>query len=308
MSQDAAIALEDSEQAAPNIAMAFAVLLVGHFTVDLLAAVMSPTLGLFRVRLGMTTEEAAWLLGVGPLASGMAQPICAFLSDLQHTRLWGLVGLALAGVGICSLGTAGGFYSLAAIYILGMIGVGMFHPVAATTAGYLRRHQRNSALSLFFVSGMIGGVVGSYFLASFSDLVGRISSASAAHGADSGFGGVHSALLLPIALSQDGLSVGRLRAGLERKLGDDRPALPVGLFSLRGERGAVLSLPPLGGGRVRCAALRLVAKTDRRCRSAGRLEIIQGDLCPDQSIIQLGLHVVQDAAPKMQPGKTVPFV
>ena len=163
MSQDSAIALEDSQEVTPSFGLVLAALLLGHLTVDALAAIMYPTLGVFRVRLGMTAEEAAWLLGIGPLASGMAQPICALVSDFQHTRRWGLAGLALAGVGICCLGFAGGFYSLAAVYILGMVGVGMFHPVAATTVGYLRQHQRNSAMSLFFVSGMLGGVLGSYF-------------------------------------------------------------------------------------------------------------------------------------------------
>ena len=163
MSQDTALTLEDSQESAPSFGLVLVGLLLGHMTVDALAAVLSPTLGIFRVRLGMSAEEAAWLLGIGPLSSGMAQPLCALLSDFQHTRRWGLVGLALAGIGICSLGLADGFYTLVAIYTLGMIGVGMFHPVAATTVGHIRQHQRNSAMSLFFVSGMLGGVLGSYF-------------------------------------------------------------------------------------------------------------------------------------------------
>lgn len=163
MSQDATLTLEDSRHVMPTFGLAFGALLLGHLTVDALAAVMSPTLGIFTLRVGLSADQAAWLLGVGPLASGLAQPLCALLSDFQHTRRWGVVGLAIAGIGICALGMADSFFGLIAIYTLGMIGVGMFHPVAATTVGYLKQHNRSSAMSLFFVSGMLGGVLGSYF-------------------------------------------------------------------------------------------------------------------------------------------------
>ena len=162
MSQDASFAVDESREIAPSFGLTLVILLIGHLTVDALATLMPSSLGLLEVRLGMTPRQAAWLMGYGPLISGLSQPLCAMVSDLQHTRRWGAVGLALAGIGICCLGLAGGFYSLSAIYILGMVGVGMFHPVAATTVGYLKQHKRNSAVSLFFVSGMLGGVLGGY--------------------------------------------------------------------------------------------------------------------------------------------------
>jgi MFS family permease len=58
------------------------------------------------------------------------------------------------------VGLANNVLTLALIYAVGMTGIGMFHPVGAATIGHLRAHKRNSAMSLFFVAGMAGGVVG----------------------------------------------------------------------------------------------------------------------------------------------------
>ena len=44
--------------------------------------------------------------------------------------------------------------------MVGMIGNGMFHPIAATTVAQMYRERRNAAASIHFVAGMIGGVLG----------------------------------------------------------------------------------------------------------------------------------------------------
>ncbi len=162
MPQNTPLSLPTTPATAPHLAVVLAALLLAHAVVDALAALVPASLGLLEVRIGITAKQSAWLLGIGPLVSGLSQPLCALLSDRQHTRLWGIVGLALAGVGICLLGLAPQMSALVAIYAVGMIGVGMFHPVAATTIGQLQQHQRHSAMSLFFVSGMLGGVLGAF--------------------------------------------------------------------------------------------------------------------------------------------------
>lgn len=163
MSQEASLALEKDFAPARTVGTAFVVLLLSHTVVDALAALVPSTLGLLEIRVGMTAQQSAWLLGLGSLCSGLAQPICAVVSDRRNTRLLGVVGVALAALGIGTLGLATDVLSLALIYALGMIGIGMFHPVGATTIGHLRSHNRNTAISLFFVAGMIGGVSGALF-------------------------------------------------------------------------------------------------------------------------------------------------
>ncbi len=162
MSQDASLTLEDTLGPVRLGGIAFIAVLAGHVFVDILATLVPSTLGLLEVRVGMTAQQSAWLLGLGPLCSGLSQPICALISDRRNTRQLGIVGVALGGLGICSLGLAGNATTLAFIYALGMVGIGMFHPVGATTIGHLRSHKRNSAMSLFFVAGMLGGVSGAF--------------------------------------------------------------------------------------------------------------------------------------------------
>ncbi len=127
-----------------------------------MSALLPSTLGLLEVRLSMSPQQSAWLIGWGALCSGLAQPICAALSDRFSTRFLGVVGVVLGAMGIGSLGLAEEVVTLTITYTVGMIGVGMFHPFGAATIGELRQHRRTSAVSLFFVSGMVGGVVGAY--------------------------------------------------------------------------------------------------------------------------------------------------
>ena len=162
MSQAATLALGDTRETTPSLGLVLVGVAYGPCHGRCSGGISSFDTGPARSALGIRTSESAWILGLGPLFSGLSQPACALLSDWQHTRRWGLVGLALAGVGICSLGFASELVPLVLIYGVGMIGVGMFHPVAATTVGHLGQHKRNRAVSLFFVSGMLGGVSGTF--------------------------------------------------------------------------------------------------------------------------------------------------
>ncbi|MEE9130285.1 MAG: hypothetical protein V3T84_09720, partial [Phycisphaerales bacterium] len=69
-----------------------------HTTVDLFAAIVPPLIGVLQVRCELTPQQAAWLLGVGSLSSGLSQPISAWLSDRFDSRLFGAAGLALAAI------------------------------------------------------------------------------------------------------------------------------------------------------------------------------------------------------------------
>ncbi len=161
MSQEVSIELENDLHPARVAGIAFVAVLFSHFIVDALASTVPSTLGLLEARMGLSAKQSAWLLGLGALCSGLAQPACALVSDRRESRMLGVVGIALGALGIGSLGLADGIVSLALIYALGMIGIGMYHPVGAATIGYLHRHKRSFAVSMFFVSGMLGGTMGS---------------------------------------------------------------------------------------------------------------------------------------------------
>lgn len=160
MSQEAVLEIDSRPSLLERVGIAFLALAAAHFVVDFLATLLPSSLGLIEVRSGLSHAQAAWLLGLGSFASGLAQPVCALISDRLRTRLLIVVGLAIAGIGFGMIGLTTNSAALSTIYLVAMIGAGMFHPIAATTAAQLHYHRRNSATGFFFVAGMIGGVGG----------------------------------------------------------------------------------------------------------------------------------------------------
>jgi FSR family fosmidomycin resistance protein-like MFS transporter len=142
---------------------------LAHAATDTYSAILAPLIGLLQVRCDLKPEQAAWLLGIGSLTSGLCQPVCAWLSDRLDSRVFGPIGLCMAAAAICLIGTADSFASLVPLYIIGMIGVGIFHPIGASSVGQLADSlpgggasgRRSIGLSVFFVAGMVGGFLGS---------------------------------------------------------------------------------------------------------------------------------------------------
>ncbi len=160
MSQGVLLEADSKREFASGIGLAFLALSLGHFFIDALSTLLPASLGLIEVRAGLTPEQSAWLIGLGSLTSGLAQPLCAVMSDRFRTRIMTVVGILLAGFGFAAIGFTETSTLLGLAYIAGMIGNGVFHPIAATTVAQMYKHRRNSAASIHFVAGMVGGVVG----------------------------------------------------------------------------------------------------------------------------------------------------
>ena len=160
MSQEISLEANREFTSVATVGNALVAILVCHVAVDALASLMPSSLGLIEARFSLTTKQSVWLLGLASLTSGLAQPVCAILSDRLATRQLGMLGVVLAVLGIAGLGFADSYVSLAATFAVGMIGIGMFHPVAASAVGQLRSDRRNTAVSIFFVAGMAGGALG----------------------------------------------------------------------------------------------------------------------------------------------------
>jgi FSR family fosmidomycin resistance protein-like MFS transporter len=160
MSQGLIVESKTKREFLSAVSLTFIALSLGHLFVDSLGTLMPASLGLIEVRAGLTPVQSAWLLGMGSLTSGLAQPLCAVISDRLHTRALSALGIILSGVGFALLGFAHNSVALGITYMVGMIGNGMFHPIAATTVAQMYRERRNSAASIHFVAGMVGGVLG----------------------------------------------------------------------------------------------------------------------------------------------------
>ncbi|MCH2178077.1 MAG: MFS transporter, partial [Mariniblastus sp.] len=137
------------------------VILLSHYIVDTYSSLVPPLLGVVESRFQLTPKWTAAFLGIGAIFSGLAQPSYAWLSDRLNTRVFGGLGVVLGGLGITLIGYATTPRLLFGLYAMGMMGVGMFHPIAASTIGRLAGDKRNLAISWFFVFGMGGFFTGS---------------------------------------------------------------------------------------------------------------------------------------------------
>jgi MFS family permease len=134
-----------------------------HFVVDVFSFVGVALLPLLAVMLDLRTEQKALLLALGSLCSGAVQPLVAWASDRYDSRAFGTVGFVVAILCISNLGMARNFTELTLLYCVGAMGIGAFHPPAAATVGHLGGSKRSMYIALFFLAGMLGGVVGNVF-------------------------------------------------------------------------------------------------------------------------------------------------
>lgn len=141
---------------APAIAILFS-----HFIVDIYSSMIPPLIGVVQTEFEMTPTTAAWLLCMGSICSGLAQPLFAWISDQTGTRIYGPLGVLLAGLFIGLIGYSLTIFNIFCVYAIGMIGIGMFHPIATAKIGAIAGEQRGFAISLFFVFGMAGFFSGS---------------------------------------------------------------------------------------------------------------------------------------------------
>ena len=139
---------------------AVSILLLAHVVIDAFANAVPAVIGLLESRCHLSHAETAWLTGFGALVSGIAQPIFAWLSDRWNTRAFAATGLVVTLIGFGSFGIARDAVTLFTVFGIGMIGVGMFHPIAASSIGHAMPQRRALLVSLFFVCGMAGSVVG----------------------------------------------------------------------------------------------------------------------------------------------------
>ena len=145
-----------------RVSWQMATILASHGIADFYTAITPATLVLLQARYDLTDGQAALLLSLGSIVSGVSQPCFAWLSDRFDSRVLGAAGLWFTAMGLCGLGLATGFGSLVLIYFVGMLGAGAYHPVAASCIGALTPTRRSAGVSAFFVAGMLGSFLGGF--------------------------------------------------------------------------------------------------------------------------------------------------
>ena len=151
---------------------ALVVLMLGHFSNDMLAGVLPILFPVMKLQFGLSNAQVGLVTLAFTAASSLTQPVFGYFSDTYRRRwfipmalLWGSACAALLGF----VDTYVAFISLAA---LAGIGSGAFHPLGASNAaGVSVDEHRNISMSWFTVAGGIGyglgPIVGSLLLAAF---------------------------------------------------------------------------------------------------------------------------------------------
>lgn len=128
--------------------------------------------------LDIAPEQKALLLGIGSVASGAIQPVVAWVSDKLDTRALSTLGMVVAVLAIGNLGMAENFNQLMILYGIGVAGVGAYHPPAAAAVGALAGKHRARWIALFFLFGMLGGIVGNKFTPDYVQAFGTAADGS----------------------------------------------------------------------------------------------------------------------------------
>ncbi|MEM1184657.1 MAG: MFS transporter [Planctomycetota bacterium] len=157
-STNAAGSVETSDAGVDGLRIA--VPIGAHVGVDYFSFVTVSLLPLLAVKLDFGQAEKSLLLGLGAVASGAVQPIAALIGDALDSRLFGPIGVGVAALCISAIGWVDSFGVLLALYAVGVMGVGVFHPPAAAAVGQLAGAKRSLMVSFFFMAGMVGGIAG----------------------------------------------------------------------------------------------------------------------------------------------------
>jgi len=158
------------------------VVTASHLVADLYPPFVLSLAVALTADLGLSKRQMALLFAFNPIASGLSQPVFAWITDRFDTRVFGPLGLAICAICLSSIGFATSFGQLVALQVGGMIGVGMLHPVLAALAGELgagrkparARSARGLALSIFFAAGMVGGVTGPIVATRINEHIGLV--------------------------------------------------------------------------------------------------------------------------------------
>ena len=101
---------------------------LGHFSIDLYAALLVPLYPIITTKLGINLASISAIIAFGHLVSSMMQPLFGFISDKLKHRVFMVWGLVFSACFIPLAVKAPNVALFLACLLLGMIGNAFFHP------------------------------------------------------------------------------------------------------------------------------------------------------------------------------------
>src|SRR5262249_25574303 len=120
-----------------------------HALVDAFAAMIQPLWPDLQRGLGIGDAAMQGVFVLWSLATSVSQLGFGYLGDGGRQRWWLWAGTGLGVLCMSGVGLAGSLPALAALILVGGLGIAAFHPEAAALAGSCSAASRSRAISLF---------------------------------------------------------------------------------------------------------------------------------------------------------------
>lgn len=137
---------------------------IGHFTIDLYAALLVPLYPLITSKLGINLASISAIIAFGHLVSSMMQPVFGFISDKLKHRVFMVWGLIFSAIFIPLAIKAVNVYLFLGCLLLGMLGNAFFHPQVSALVKEFNKNNPDLSrdMGIFLGLGTIGYAIGPY--------------------------------------------------------------------------------------------------------------------------------------------------
>ena len=137
---------------------------IGHFNIDLYAALLVPLYPLITTKLGINLALISSIIALGHLVSSMMQPVFGFIADKLRHRVFMVWGLVFSSIFIPLAVKANTVALFLGCLLLGMLGNAFFHPQVSALVKEFNKNNPDLSrdMGIFLGLGTIGYAIGPY--------------------------------------------------------------------------------------------------------------------------------------------------
>ena len=133
---------------------------LGHLSCDVNGGALPALLPFVRASYGLSYQATGGLMFAFSCLSSIIQPLFGWLAD-RFSKPWFIpLGVLLAGCGLATVGFMSHYWAIFAAITLSGIGAALFHPEGARFANKVSGRSKGIGLSIFFIGGNSGFVLG----------------------------------------------------------------------------------------------------------------------------------------------------
>ena len=151
---------------------ALGILSATHFMNDAYGGFAMPIMPLIADKLSISLGLVGVLVSISSMTSSFSQPIFGYMSDKITRRFFVFWGIILSAVFVSLIGHISNFWLLCLVFMLGNLGVGLFHPQASSLAAHFSGNKINTYMGIFTAFGTIGYAAGPFISAFLTENFG----------------------------------------------------------------------------------------------------------------------------------------